>query len=228
MLHIKNYNGNEEWDMNDRWEKYIKLMKERPELFCSSKMIEIVTDEKVVRDYEQETGKKIGVLYDSPYNILVVDLICSEKGTYYTYERILPAVERGAVVVMVICNGKVILLRQYRHSLREYQYGFPRGFGEEGVSPEDNVIKEVKEELNANAVSIRHLGELTPDSGILASTVSYYICEVESYEEKRGYEGIDSIVALDFAEFEEWVRDGKITDGHSIAAYGLYLLHSGT
>ena len=75
---------NEEWDMNDRWEKYIKLMKERPELFCSSKMIEIVTDEKVVRDYEQETGKKIGVLYDSPYNILVVDLICSEKGTNYT------------------------------------------------------------------------------------------------------------------------------------------------
>lgn len=212
--------------MKDRWNEYVKLIEERPELFRFSKMIDIVTNEAVVRRYEEETGKKIGVLYHSEYSMLVVDLIRCENGTYYTYERLVPTVNGGAVVIMVLCKGKVVLLRQYRHSLREYQYGFPRGFGEESISAEENVVKEVNEELNAHILSIRHMGDLTPDSGMMSNKVSFYLCEVDSFEEKKGYEGIDSIIELDMKEFEQWIRDGKITDGYSVAAYGLYMVRN--
>lgn len=208
--------------MSDRWNKYLELLQERPELFSESELIPIVTDYEIVNKYEKETGKEIGVLYTSAYNMLVVDLIRGENENYYTYERLVPAVQRGAVVIMATCKERAIVLCQYRHSTREFQYGFPRGFGEMGISPEDNVKKEIKEEINAEVLSCKYLGDLTPDSGVTANKVSYFWCEVDSYEEKLGYEGINSVVALELEELEEWIQNGTITDGYTVAAYSLY------
>lgn len=205
-----------------RFLKYFELLKNRPEAFAESSLINIIKDEKTMGEYEDKTGKKLGVIYDSPYTTLVVDLIEGENDGNYTYERILPKFQKGAIVAMVKCQDGFILLKQYRHAIRDFQYCFPRGFAEEDKSPEENVKKEISEEIGADVISIEKLGELTPDSGIMSNKVTYYLCEVNEFKLMDGYEGISEVVILNKNELEKWIREGRITDGFTVSAYGLY------
>ena len=75
-------------------------MEERPEAFRNTGNIDIITDVNQVEAFVEQTGKKIGVIYHSEYNLWVVDLVKGADGTYFAYERLLPAVVRGAVVTM--------------------------------------------------------------------------------------------------------------------------------
>lgn len=204
------------------WSAYEELQRERPELFAKSSQIPIVTDRDCVDKFVRETGEKVGVLYQSAYHCLVVDLIQNADGTLYTYERMMPKVKTGAVVAVAVQDGKFVLLRQYRHAIRESQYCFPRGFGEEGISPEENVKKELGEEISASVTECAYLGEVVADSGILGNKVSVFVCQVQHVEERASYEGIEKLVFLTQEELQKWIADGKITDGFTLAAYSLY------
>lgn len=208
--------------MEKRLKDYFALMEMCPQWFRQSELVPIETDASIIMEYERETGKQVGIVYQSPYNTLVVDLIRKKEGGYYTYERMLPTVEKGAVVILTKCQDDYVLLKQYRHALRDYQYACPRGFGEEGISVEDNLKKEIQEEIGAQVLAYQHLGTVVADSGLCGNRADVFLCTVESVKHKLGYEGIQDVVLLDEKEMEQWIRDGKITDGFTLAAYGLY------
>ncbi|MBQ8804716.1 MAG: NUDIX hydrolase [Tyzzerella sp.] len=207
---------------NIEWIKYKKLMAERPQHFISSKELEIITDEKLVTDYENRTGKTIGVNYESKYRIMVVDLAYDGK-KYFAYERLLPAVDTGAVVIVPMYNGNFVLLEQFRHALRGHQYAFPRGFASEGYSAEENCRKELQEELGCETKEVVFLGTVVADSGLSGDKVSVYVCTIDSYEEYQGYEGICSTIELTPEEFTNYITKGKINDGYSLSAYAMYV-----
>lgn len=205
-----------------QWQEYLELMKERPEAFLPSEHLPIITEKGVVDRYVEMTGKAVGVLYKSAYNMLVVDLVQNERQELFTYERLVPTVESGAVGVIAVWNGKFVLLKQYRHALRAEQYAFPRGFGEKGISAEENVKKEISEELGAQTGEMACLGTVFADSGLTGNPVKIYLCEVHGVQEKLGYEGITKVTLLSEEELEQWIAGGKITDGFTLAAYSLY------
>lgn len=209
-------------ELQAEWLRYVELMEERPELFVNNGEIHIVKDERVIADYQEKNNRKIGVVYESAYNIMVVDLVYEEEGKYFAYERLLPAVKGGAVVVLPIYNGKMILLKQYRHALRDYQYAVPRGFGEMGLSAEENCKKEVKEEIGAEVKTLECLGEIAPDSGLLSNKVSIYACELVDYDNKVKSEGICEILEVEISVFESMIKAGRVTDGFTLAAWSLY------
>ena len=208
--------------MRIEWKKYIQLMNERPYSFVDDGNIHIVKDEKIIKKYEREHNKVIGVVYESEYNIMVVDLVYEIEGEYYAYERILPAVEQGAVVILPFYNGKLVMLHQYRHALRQYQYAIPRGFAEKNVSSIDNVKKEICEELGADVISYEYCGKIAPDSGMTSRSVDVYSCEISNYETKSQHEGISRTIELSEDEMAQWILEGKITDGFTLAAYCLW------
>ncbi len=215
MMHHKYCNGPE-------WKAYEELVYQRPKMFTESDQLPIVLDRAIVNDFVERTKIKVGVLYHGAYHYLVVDLIQAQDGTCYPYERILPATETGAVVALTICDDKFILLKQFRHAIRDSQFCFPRGFGELDLSAVENVKKEVQEELGASVFRYSYLGEVTADSGLLSNQVSVFVCHIESFEKKCFYEGIEDIVALTESELERWIADEKITDGFTLSAYSLY------
>ncbi len=208
--------------MIERLEKYYEWMKKRPYMFQESELVSIETDKNKIEEYEKATGKEIGVVYESPFNTLVVDLIRKENGEYFTYERVMPTVEQGAVVILTKCQDQYVLLKQYRHALRDYQYACPRGFGEQGLSATENLKKEIREEIGAQVLFHEHLGTVVADSGLCGNLVDVFVCTVDHVEEKQGYEGIQRVVMLDQKEMEQWIREGKITDGFTLAAYSMY------
>lgn len=209
------------YSLDKEWERYIKLQKERSYLFEDNGLIHIVTDEEVIIEFQKRNNRKIGVIYESAYNMLVVDLVYQEEGKYFAYERLVPAVERGAVVIIPIYKDKMILLNQYRHVIRKYQYGFPRGFAEEGLSAEENCKKELIEEIGARVCSSKYLGQVSPDSGVQGNMVSVYMCEISEYDSSLHSEGICEILEFTQEQVQDILKQGKITDGFTLAALTL-------
>lgn len=207
---------------SEEWILYKALMDERPQLFRQSPLIKIVSDEDTVNQFVEETKRKVGVIHRSEFNIFVIDLVKNEDGSLYTYERLIPTANENAVVAVPLYDGKFVLLKQFRHSFRGEQYAFPRGFGENNLPPEEDVKKEVKEELSADAHDIDYLGELYADSGLISSLIKAYSCRISEFSLKSDYEGIEDIITLSKAEMDDFIRNGKINDGITLAAYSLY------
>ena len=210
--------------MENTWDRYIRLMRERPSLFSQSDELRIITDEKSVREFCEKNGIAVGVVYESPYSLLVVDLVTDKSGRAFTYERLVPA-NPGAVVCMPVYDGKFVLLRQFRHAIRTEQYAFPRGFGEPGISSEDNLKKELAEEIGARVLDLTYLGKTVADSGMLGNFVDVYCCNVTEPEFKPGYEGIRQLCTVDADVFERMIASGEINDGFTLSAYALYSAH---
>ncbi len=211
--------------MGDKIElaKYFKLMKEYPQEFVNTGSLHIVTDKKVIREYVRNTGNRIGVLYESPYHMMVVDLVYNQPGEYFAYERLFPFDSGVGVVCVPRYKGKYIILRQYRHAMRDFQYAFPRGYGEDGILGIENATKELREEIGAKLSSQDLLGRVIPDSGLCGNSVEIYLCEIEGYEKKTGYEDIVDVLELSFEELTNMVATKQITDGFTLSAYSLLI-----
>lgn len=210
--------------MNKEWIEYKKIAEERPELFKNSEDLSIVFDEILVKEFENISGRKIGCIYKSEYNIFLVDLVIDKSGNKFAYERLVPNAKSGAVVAIVNYKNKFVLLNQFRHALRGNQLSFPRGFGEEGLSELENLKKELYEELGSDIKSYKYLGNVVSDSGIGNNRVSIFYCEISEFSIKTNYEGINDVVLLDENEFIDYIKDNKIDDGYTLSAYTLYKL----
>lgn len=90
---------------------YFDLMHERPNAFTQSPILSIVTDKQRMLTLMESTNKQLGVVYKSPFHLMVVDLIAGVNGEDFAYERLLPTVEKGAVVCLVEYNNKIVLER---------------------------------------------------------------------------------------------------------------------
>lgn len=203
------------------WSDYKQLMEERSELFSQSDELSIVTDIERICEFEAESGRTIGVIYKSPYSMLVVDCVHSKNGKLFCYERIVPSSTGIAVVGIPVYEGKFVLLKQFRHSMRDFQYAFPRGYGEDGFSAEDNVKKELSEELGAEVLNCTYIGNVISDSGRSGEKVSIFLCDITEPKLLQGYEDIDSLVMLSPEQLRQWISDGRINDGYTLSAYAL-------
>lgn len=207
--------------MRDKTElsKYFKLMKEYPKEFINSGSLHIVTDKSIIREYIRNTGKRIGVMFESPYRMMVVDLVYNQPGQYFTYERLFSFSTGVGVVCVPMYKGKYLLMKQYRHAMRDYQYGFPRGYGENGLAGADNAAKELEEEMGAHLSSQTLMGRVIPDSGLCGEKIEIYLCEIDSYEKKIGCEEIADVMELSLEELTKMIVTNQITDGFTLSAY---------
>lgn len=209
------------------WDDYVALIKSLEDRVSASPTsqnppLKTILDRDKVETFSEQSGKDIGIMYDSPYNTLVVDLVEDTDGSEFAYERLIPKND-GAVVMIPVYNGRFILLDQYRYAIGEQQLCFPRGFGESNLSAEENAAKELREEIGVvKLLSIRKLGELTPDSGISTNKVSVFLCEIENYDPEKRDEGILGIHESSLEELSSMIKTGQITDGFTLAAIAMY------
>lgn len=209
--------------------RYQQLIKERPQEFKQSDkgLIRIITNEEVMREFAKEhPDRPIGVVYESPYHLMVVDLVDGGNKKYYTYERVLQQNSGAAVVLPFTPDNKIVLLRQFRHALREEQWGLPRGFGRKGYTAEGNARKEAGEEIGADDAAPTLLGEVVADSGLEGVKVKVFIFEIKDYVTAYGNEGIVEAVAFSVPEIYQMIEKGEINDGFTLSALSLVRGHS--
>ena len=84
----------------DSIEKYLELSRTCTELFAQSEELPLVLDPKELYAFAQKSGRRIGIVYESHYHLMVVDVVRAKNGSLFAYERLMNRVMRGAVVIV--------------------------------------------------------------------------------------------------------------------------------
>lgn len=202
---------------------YFELSARRPDLFAPSDRIPLVLDEDRMRAFSARTGKTMGLVYDNrPYFMVLADL-CGSGSKEYSYARVVyPEAGSNGAAAIPVRQGLFCLLRIYRHAPRTECLEFPRGFAEKGLTPEENIRKELSEELGAQVTAVRQIGTVRADTGLSAGRAQVFLAELEETAISPGYEGIRDCVWLTEAEMEAQIASGKIEDGFTLSAWALY------
>lgn len=134
-------------------------------------------------------------------------------------------VHPGSVVVMpVFPGGRVLLIRQYRHSVGCFLWELVAGRIDRGESPLTAARRELAEETGYTARRYRKLMDLFPTPGFVTERMVVFAAEGlrEGQARPEEDERITSCI-VKLREAEKWIRSGKIRDAKSVAAILYYL-----
>lgn len=147
-----------------------------------------------------------------------------EDGTSAVSTRLDVLPTMAGVVLAVHRLDGLLLLNHRRPAVGETLLEMPRGGTERGETSEEAAKRELLEETGLTPISMRRVGELLPDSGILSTRVDVFLVEVSPDEMVRVTDDDEGIVESRFVSMEkvrELVTSGKIVDGMTLAALSL-------
>ncbi|MDW8092085.1 MAG: NUDIX hydrolase [Nitrososphaerota archaeon] len=132
---------------------------------------------------------------------------------------------RGAVAAVALTHdGYIILVKQYRHAVERPLLELPAGTLEAGESPDECLMREVREETGYSVESFRRICSIYLAPGYSNEILHLYLARVK----ESG--GLDleadeelEVVRLPFQEAVGMVLRGEIVDAKSIA--GILMAH---
>lgn len=128
----------------------------------------------------------------------------------------------GVTVLAEDAEGRLCLIRQYRHAVASWLWEFPAGKREPGEAPELTARRELLEEAGVEASEWHKLGESVPSPGILTEVIHlYYARDLQHSMHAHEDEEVIEIHWFAPAEIEDMVRAGQIVDAKTLV--GLYL-----
>jgi 8-oxo-dGTP pyrophosphatase MutT (NUDIX family) len=122
------------------------------------------------------------------------------------------------------------LVEQFRHPVGRRAWEFPQGTwsteGEASGTPADLARAELAEETGLRAAALRHLGHLDLAPGLSTQEFDVWLATglTAGPTAREATEADMQHAFVPEAELRAMVRDGRFTDGPSLAAYGLLLL----
>jgi ADP-ribose pyrophosphatase len=198
----------------------------------------IVLDRSRLEKYSAEHGVVLGVAATTPYVYFLVDLVESSNhlGDSFAHPYLRVVYHRqldGATNVVVLATiddpslgqiDNVVLVEQERHATGVVEVELPRGFGEVGLTGEENALSELQQETGFIGRNPRLLGTTLTDSGTTDAEVSFY--HVAAFaRQATAHELEEAIVGLRIiSRAEMWaeIAAGRIRDSFTIQALALF------
>ena len=134
----------------------------------------------------------------------------------------------GATAIIPMFNdSRVLLLKQYRHSLGEYIWEIPAGT----LNPAEELIdcakRELIEETGYSAEQWQKLGEITPLPGYSDERIHIYLAtDLQPAEQDLDKDEIIDVHKVKISEAVEMIKNGDIQDAKSIAGLLMASNHS--
>jgi ADP-ribose pyrophosphatase len=130
------------------------------------------------------------------------------------------------VAILPVVDGKIGLIRIYRHPIQQYSWEIPRGFIDQREASASAAGRELKEEtgLDCKPEAIRSLGFITPDGGILAARVQLFAAmECAKEREYAPAEiGHRELRFFNIQEVEGMILRSELQDPSTIIAFFMY------
>jgi len=127
-------------------------------------------------------------------------------------------------VVALFDDGRVVLIRQYRHAVRQYLWELPAGLIDvEGEERPDVARRELMEETDLRAAHVEHLIDLHLSPGFTDEMTSLYLAtgltEVPDGDRhvREAEEADMQVRVLPLAEAIDMIMKGEITNAASVA-----------
>lgn len=117
---------------------------------------------------------------NSRFEIFLDDVEGANGEIVRNYLVVAPKIKTGdlvtGVAVLPVVDGKLGLLRIYRHAIRRHLWEVPRGFIDPGESDRKSVMRELEEEtgLSCADADLESLGIFAPEPGIIAARVHLF------------------------------------------------------
>ena len=168
---------------------------------------------------------------NSRFSVYFDDL--SRDGEPYAQDYLVIAPKQASadlitgVAILPVFEGKIGLLKIYRHAVQSDCWEIPRGFIEESENAPVSALRELEEEtgLSCDPVEIKFLTFVTPDAGILAARVQVYValrcCRIRPFAPVEL--GHREFRLFDRADVLDLISKGEIQDPCTVIPYYRYI-----
>jgi ADP-ribose pyrophosphatase len=224
--------------MSNRLDAYLRFAEEYPHLFqnptadglvilldpADIALVEAQMRAQLVAQGLPSSWAEVGIIQEDQYAMILRDAVRFPDGRQGTYRRQINHPRRNVpgVAILPIWQDQLLLIRQFRHAPRCWCWEIPRGIGELDSSPEENVRRELLEEIRATEImTLIHLGKYHWNTGVSDDWDHLYLAHIQGYGSPEYAEGITAIQAVSITEFEALLAQQKISDGYTLAAYAL-------
>ena len=130
------------------------------------------------------------------------------------------------VAVLPLYEGKIGLIKTYRHPIGDNSWEVPRGFVGEGETQVESALRELEEESGLSCVpdAVYSLGFITPDAGVLAARLHLFVAAecVRKRPFFPGELGHQEFRLFEPAEINEMIASSQIQDPSTVIAYFNY------
>lgn len=130
----------------------------------------------------------------------------------------------GSVVVLpVFPDGRILLIRQYRHAAAQYLWELVAGHKEKGEDSVPGARRELQEETGYTAKRFKKLLDIYPSPGLLSEKMEIFLAEglTKGKAHPEEDEKIETRI-VKLPEILKWIRAGKILDSKSVAGVLYY------
>lgn len=127
----------------------------------------------------------------------------------------------GAVLILPIANdGKIVMIRQYRPSIRRWIYEFPAGTLESSESPKVCAQRELAEEAQLQADEWHAIGESLPAPGFCNETQYLFVAkQLSPCAAEMDDDEVIEVVHFTVDEVKRLIAENEIQDSKTIVAF---------
>ncbi len=133
-------------------------------------------------------------------------------------------------IIPLTPENEVILVRQYRHGIRDLTLEIPGGLVEGQDTPEQAAIRELREETGYEASEMIPLGDVLPNPAIQNNRCYTFLAKdvVLAGEQQLDEQEDIEVLLRPFADIPRLIREGEIDHSLVVAAFLKYFLSNGS
>jgi len=172
-----------------------------------------------------EPWKIISEIHEASYKVLdVTSVKAISPRTNKSYDFVVLKSNPWVNIIPITNEGDVVMIRQYRHGIKEITLEIPGGLVESKDDPKQAALRELKEETGYYSDEVYSLGYVHPNPAIFNNVCHTFLAlnvKTVSNQEQDEKEDIE-VIKVPLKQVPTLIMEGKIT--HALVVVAFYRL----